>query len=415
MADILYYAALDKYLFQDTQLAAATDQKNRANTTLNARKATLAACVTCANCCLCCSNVAEAARLQRKLDLETLYCINAQIQLQPTNVDNWEKIYDGRTFPSSNCTSYDGFFCVGDFSACARDPQDQAGLNSCCCSIGYSTGGLYRCGGCYLWTVPAGVCCVEMEIWGSGAWTTGGCCCGGSPFGMSGSFVFANMTVLPGETICFCAGCAACCTCACSNGASSMQSSASTVIGNGFNFCAPGATTWFQNQTTNSYSYGGYCIYRVASPQCIGQSGGCWCNSGQNWCMQSCASCGVIPMTPGMGWPKVCYNAATRLSSLGAGHQAWIATIPSMHGCWCYDANNYGYYMSPPIPGFVDYSQCCLSHSSGSCHGCNCCAGTGFNAYPGQGGTRSHAMGGTTNCKGDNGRTGWIRVRYCCV
>ena len=34
MADVLYYAALDKYLYADTQLAAAQDQKTRADTRL---------------------------------------------------------------------------------------------------------------------------------------------------------------------------------------------------------------------------------------------------------------------------------------------------------------------------------------------------------------------------------------------
>ena len=93
----------------------------------------------------------------------------------------------------------------------------------------------------------------------------------------------------------------------------------------------------------------------------------------------------------------------------------YVVGTPGFHGCFCYDASNYGYYKSPPVIGFEDVSQCCLTHTSNSCHGCQCCAGTGFNPWPGQGGTRTVAQGGQTNCKGDNGRTGWVRVRYCCI
>lgn len=412
MADILYYAALDKYLYQDMQLAAASDQKNRANDRLAAAKVTLTNCTTCAGCCLCCLCCAECDKRDRQQALDTINCINATIRMTPTDTDNWETLYDNRKFPSDNCSSYDGFFCVGDPTACAYDPQDEACLNSCCCTCGCPSGGYYRCGGCYQWTVPTGVCCIEAEIWGAGAWTTGGCCCGGSPFGMSGSFIFAQLAVCPGEVLCFCAGCAACCTCACSNGASIMQNSGSTFCGPGFRFCASGATTWNQNQTTNNYAYGSYCCRRAGSPACIGApDGGCWCNNGQNWCQD--ATCGLqggpIPMGVGMNYPCICYDGTTRTSP------AWVVGIPGMHGCWCYNSSNYGYYMSPPIPGFVNVSQCCLSHTSNGCHGCNCRAECGFNPWPGQGGTRSVAMNTQTSCKGDNGRTGWIRVRYCCI
>ena len=400
MADVLYYAALDKYLYADTQLAAAQDQKTRADTRLSTAKTTYTNCQTCLT-----NEI--AAKEARQAAAGTIYCLNAALCQDPTNITNWASI--PKKFTSQDCTSYDGFFCVGDASANAEDPLDQAGLNSCCCTCGYQSG-LYRCGGCYQWTVPAGVCCVEMEVWGSGGWTTGGCCCGGSPFGASGAFGFINMTVCPGETYQLCAGCAACCTCACSGGASIMDNSGSTVCGPGISMCAQGANTWYKNQTTNNYPGGIRCCSRVAAPNCIQASrGGCWCNSGQNWCFgNSCSSCGVIPMGPAMSYFGGCVTPTRPGTTYTVG-------IRGMHGCFCYDTDNYGYYKSPPIPMFDQVSQCRLTHTSNSCHGCTCCAGTGFNAYPGQGGTRTHAMGGSTNCKGDNGRTGWIRVRYCCI
>ena len=46
MADVLYYAALDKYLYADTQLDAATDQATRANNRFQNAKTTLNACKT---------------------------------------------------------------------------------------------------------------------------------------------------------------------------------------------------------------------------------------------------------------------------------------------------------------------------------------------------------------------------------
>lgn len=408
MADVLYYAALDKYLYADTQLGAATCQRQLADNRLNNVKSTLNACITCAGCCLCCLCCEEAARIARRDAAAGVSCLNAKICANPVCYEIWESY--SRKFPSTNCTSYDGFFCVGDPSGSACDKCDQACQNSCCCTCApYNSGGYYRCGGCYVWTVPAGVCCMEVELWGGGAFTTGACCCGGTPFGGSAASAFIVKTVCPGEVYCFCAACPMCCTCACSNGHSNGVNSGSHMCGPGITVCAQGAWNWHMQQTANQYAFGKRCCIRYASPKCIQQSGGCWCNTGGNWCFNnSCASCGVIPLTAGSA--HVCGCICKNCPGT-----AWVVGFPGLHGCACYDTNNYGYYKSPPIKGFVDYSQCTLSHSSGSCHGCNCCAGTGYNAFPGQGGTRSHAMGGNTNCKGDNGRTGWVRVRYCCI
>jgi hypothetical protein len=409
MADILYYAALDKYLYADTQLTAATDQASRATSRLTTAEASLTACTTCAGCCLCCLCCAEADKTARAAGAASIHCLNAKLCACPLDTNIWEEYRSQRKFPSENCSSYmatGGFFCVGDPSNLANDRCDQACQNSCCCTCAPYASGYYRCGGCYQWTVPSGVCCMEVELWGTGAWTTGACCCGGSPFAPSGAHAFASVTVTPGQVWCFCAGCAQCCTCACSNGASVMFTQGSTMCGPGMTMCAQGAWTYLKHQTSNAYAFGHRCRNRVASPQCIESSGGCWCNGGHNWCFDnSCESCGVIPMAAAEGrvFGCICANCPGNKFMYG---------IPGMHGCWCFDTNNYGYYKSPPIPGFPNHSQCCLSHSSNSCHGCCCRAETGYNAFPGQGGTRTHAMGGTTNCKGDNGRTGWVRVRY---
>jgi len=63
MADVLYYAALDKYLYADTQLAAAQDQATRAVNRYNAANNAVTACQTCLNCCKCCYCCEEYAKV----------------------------------------------------------------------------------------------------------------------------------------------------------------------------------------------------------------------------------------------------------------------------------------------------------------------------------------------------------------
>lgn len=128
------------------------------------------------------------------------------------------------------------------------------------------TSGYYRCGATCNWTVPANVYRAQIQMWGSGGNTSGMCCCGGSPFGPSGAYQVLDMQVVPGETICMCAGCAYCCY------ANMTQDSFYTCFsgiqqGSG----SPGCGAFNVPQDTGDYSYS-----QASSPANISNAGNTW-------------------------------------------------------------------------------------------------------------------------------------------
>lgn len=274
-----------------------------------------------------------------------------------------------------------------------------------CLCVYDTVSGYLRCGATCSWTVPAGVTQAQFQLWGAGAGSGMGCCCGGSNFGSTGAFATVIIPVTAGSVYTLCAGCSYCCYVDRTQN-SDYENCPSYVTGTGLtNFCAKGGFRSLYRQMT---------ILQGGSPQCRYQapgntsSGPCICNSSTDYCFSnSCASCGLIPYTPDV--------AQTYYGTTTSG--AKVLGLPSIHSEACFDTNHYGYFRSPPMIGpchtVQTGSQCCFAWSSGSCGGCLCNGSCGTFPYPGMGGFGTHFMGGTTSgFTGDAGRGGMVRVTW---
>lgn len=271
------------------------------------------------------------------------------------------------------------------------------------------TSGYYRCGASCTWTVPAGATKVQFQMWGAGAGTNGGACCGGSPFGDTGAYATVILNgVVPGCQYTICAGCALCMYAQSCLSTSAGQGCMSYVTGYGLtNFCAEGGAVGMYCSMLDQAipNTSGYCVWHYGGGTT--NQGPCICNAPNNdyYCFQSCATCGIIPV-----WQ----SARTYYGSSTLG---FVSGLPSFHSGGCLDTNNYGYHLSQPIinttNGVFTGTSCCASFTSSSCGGCNCSACAGYFQNPGSGGTMTHTMGGCNGNVGDAGRMGMVRVTYC--
>lgn len=270
------------------------------------------------------------------------------------------------------------------------------------CLCVFDPSGNFRCGASCTWTVPAGATKVQFQVWGAGAGTGSGCCCGGAPFGATGAFATVIIDAVPGCTYTLCAGCAFCCYARRSQ--HTVVGSSSYVTGYDLtNFCAAGgcAGVFRSMQLLHGSSC---CRYQAASRT---SSGACICNSGTDYCFSnSCATCGEIPWTPD---PDLTYYGTSTTGT--------VYGLPSVHSKGCFDTNHFGYFIHPPVISPCHTAQpdscCCMTFSSGSCcGGCRCLAATGVLCYPGAGGFGTHMMGGATEWSGDAGRAGMVRVTW---
>lgn len=271
------------------------------------------------------------------------------------------------------------------------------------CLCVYNQSGDFRCGQCCLWTVPGGTTKVQFQIWGAGAGTGSGCCCGGSPFGATGSYATVIIDAVPGCQYTLCAGCAFCCyACRAQHTRFGCQS---YVTGYDLsNFCALGGQAGVFRSM--ELLHGSTCC-RYQAPNRT-NSGACICNNGTDYCFSnSCATCGEIPWQPD---PDFSYYGT---SSTGT-----VYGLPSVHSKGCFETNHYGYFIHPPLISPCHTVQlnscCCMPFDSGTCcGGCRCSGAAGVMRYPGGGGFATHMMGGATNHAGDAGRFGMVRVTWC--
>jgi hypothetical protein len=261
--------------------------------------------------------------------------------------------------------------------------------------------GYFRCGGCCLWTVPAGATKVRFELWGAGSGSGAANCCGHYPWGPNGAYASVIMTAVPGCQYTLCAGCAhcykqyCCSTCDVSGGSSYVTGFGLT------NLCAQGGCGEYC--TVMSYANPGQPICRY---QGLGQSqaGMCICGGWSMCFSNSCASCAALPRAyiP----TRTYYGSSTTGTVFG---------IPSMSSADCWNTDNYGCICSAPVllPNGNVSAIICDSYSSGQCCGNRCAACTGAYQWPGLGGAWTHSMGGNTDNYGDWGRTGMVKVSWC--
>ena len=391
MPDILYAAALDKQLYQDTQLTVATAQAGAQNTLRGTKNTALQCCICCHCCCLACIAACKAPAdpgLQENLRKE------------PLNLTYWEQV------PDKDGTSGWTTFCVQ--------------------GVANNTWG--NCGATCGWTVPSNVNCVQFDMWGPGAPSWGHECCGGSMYGSSGSFISTTVPTCAGDIWCLIAGCALCCNPMGPNNGGNfyMSPGAPTSVASctaGINACwcaiAGPSNMRGMRALVGVNTMPGWC-YTMGGCNAL-QQAGCWC-SGGSFCMNGCATCSSTGV--GMGaWhyrPKYCESMTLRESTGSAGWEQYL--MPPMYGDYCWDTNFYGYMSHPPMMrrtangSLGNWQSCgyyCMTWSSGNCCGGLCCGspGSGYCHPPGHGGQATMVRSGTCRC-GNAGKGGMVRVTY---
>ena len=294
----------------------------------------------------------------------------------------------------------------------ARNPTDTSAWTTIplltapvgCLCVFDSASTFLRCGRCCLWTVPAGATQAQFQLWGPGAGTGSGCCCGGAPFGATGAYATVIIPVTAGWTYTLCAGCAFCCYASRSqhSGAISGPSfvNGCRLIG----LCATGGFAGTYRSQEIRKGSGTTCRYQ-ATPN--SDSGPCICNTGTDYCFSnSCATCGVIPFTSD---PVQTFYGSTTTGAVVFG-------LPSVLRESCFNTSNHGYHIHPPLIGPCHTPQpnscCCFAYTSGTCGGCCCAAQLGVLCYPGAGGFATQIMGGCNTKCGDAGRGGMVRVTW---
>ena len=270
-------------------------------------------------------------------------------------------------------------------------------------------GTTWRCGVCCQFTVPAGASQARFQIWGAGAASGSGCCCGGSPFGGSGAFASIIIPVAAGDSYTLCAACAGSCYCA--HGVQNNQGCASFVLGPRLcGFCAEGGchglVCWYG--CINPGRSGGGA--RISTNCYAGACGPSICNGGGDFCSYSCLNMGSSPITFTAS-PSTFFGCATN----GTPAQG-------LNGMWpCFGCVNTGFAFGsrhPPIYGFESVSQCTIC--SGGYGGFSGAGGAvqyradnnNYMRFPGAGGAMTSPCGGCSVPNSDSGRFGMVCVTW---
>lgn len=281
------------------------------------------------------------------------------------------------------------------------------------------TSGYYRCGSDCAWTVPAGVSTITVQMWNPGNGSGSNCCCGGAPFGASGSFALFDLSVTAGETVVFCAGCAYCCY--------AEQTTPGLVNGHSY-VCYCGSTDagrictstpcntvcrWNCDVVLSGYFSSVGCNNQLPSDSC-----GPNACSGWNFCWDSGNDDMYVPHIF-----SSCNYVVT--DSAGSGMTGLLGTVYAIPAIWPkaqigggegsggnFEPNSYT--VSSPVFGFESLT-CCENWGNGqTCSGCCRCANQGVQQGPGFGGYASTVHGGCNACGGDAGGMGMICVSWNC-
>lgn len=269
------------------------------------------------------------------------------------------------------------------------------------------TSGYYRCGASCSWTVPAGVTSVQFQLWGPGGGNSGQCCCGGTPFGPTGSYMVSTVPVAPGQVYNLCAGCAYCCYA--DQGTASGQGSATHICSSaGYCVCAEGACTCYccWNAAIGSNSACGISLPSVdgiGAVQC----------SGWNFCWDEAVDATTIPHVFGAEtWRVVQGNGSVNYGLPVIYPSVNLQNNFAAGGSW---------HISAPVFGF-EACTCChpssiLSSQGSMCQGyggCHYQASAGYQQIPAVGGYAGWVCGGNASGCGDSGGMGMICVSYNC-
>ena len=223
--------------------------------------------------------------------------------------------------------------------------------------------------GCCLWTIPAGISTIYVELWGAGGGGGGPgncCCCNAGPGGGSGSYASATIAVSGGSQLTVCAGNGGTMGCAaCTNGGAGNPS---YVTGGGIGtLCAGGG--------------GGGCSGACNVPR------GCY---GVNQTNFGCGNAGTNNSSP---------VANFAICACGEGGHMFGQPL----GCR-YETKGGSAPMAGGIGAWATYSACC------PCNGNSPAQGGDFPGGGGAGANSSCCCGGC-GC-GGCGASGLVRIWY---
>lgn len=270
--------------------------------------------------------------------------------------------------------------------------------------------GYFRCGGTCCWTVPTGVTEVQFQLWGHGSGNSGVCCCGGTPFGVTGSYAVATVPVTAGNGFCLYAGCAYCCYATqATNGVGSTETCVVDISVGNFSIVAFGACGNYQTWC-NSIPFG------VQMTNC-GPPSNDFCNppscSGWNFCWDSAADNVYVPhMFSCSNVPRFCCNCRPGVCAYA---------IPSIFPAICIGSSLSGLYrtISGPVFGFENCT-CTFDNSitpyaiENGYGGCYYAAQCGYQQIPAVGGYAGWTCAGSGSGQGDAGGMGMICVSWNC-
>ena len=264
------------------------------------------------------------------------------------------------------------------------------------------TSGYFRCGTNCTWTVPAGVTSVQFQLWGPGGGNSAQCCCGGAPFGPTGSYLVSTVPVTPGQSYCLCAGCAYCCYA--SQTTPGLLGSSTWISGtNGYSVCAESAYSCIPQWNVDVSSSGQNTCMLPTQDSCGPQSCDGW-----NFCWDSSDDNMYVPHAFGSNtWYVI--NAA---GSVNYG-------LPTLYPSICIGPGSLycsSCTFSAPVFGF---ENCTCKHVVGpamcdGCGGCHWSAQNGYQQIPAVGGYALYVCGGYSSGCADSGGMGMICVSYNC-
>lgn len=263
------------------------------------------------------------------------------------------------------------------------------------------TSGYFRCGASCNWTVPAGVTSVQFQLWGPGGGSSGQCCCGGTLFGPSGSYMLSTVPVTPGETYCLCSGCAYCCY---ADQTTPGLCSGPTYITSttGYSVCAEGGYPCMPSWNSDVGGSAQNTCMIPTQDGCAAQS----C-SGWNFCWDSSDDNTYVPHA----FASQTWYAINPQNSVNYG-------IPAIWASFCLGNQVYcnSCMISAPVFGFENCT-CKQIPREAMCTGTGGChyqANAGYQQIPAAGGYGGYVCGGYTSGCGDPGGMGMICVSYNC-
>jgi hypothetical protein len=293
----------------------------------------------------------------------------------PNCTCRWPDGFNRATYPLPNWLQYDSPFeavCALNQTYCKTFGQFTKPRQN---GIWLHDAAYNRCQQECLWTVPAGVSRVQVQMWGPGAGSSGVCCQGLGFGGPNGAYSVIEFNVTPGDTLCVCAGCAQCCY-GDGSGIPGWNNGYCTTVC----YCEVGAGTGSLIMTAGSPDPH-VCRWTCSWCQSFGWVNCCAMQFGGTWAVMNDMDIFVAGCNCSFGHASQaspngmnsCGNCWTSCYS-GPYHSSWIPPhydhncgfcAPMFTNIACRNAKNVKHYgIFAAWPGFWVGATCCLGQSN---------------------------------------------------